>query len=70
MSQSTRRNTSQAATRVERRPADAEALMEQTRASSRRLAEAVLECARERPGATILWSLGIGFVLGWRLKPW
>lgn len=26
--------------------------------------------ARSRPGATALWCLGVGFVLGWRLKPW
>lgn len=70
MAQSTRRNTSQAPVRAKPLPIDAEALVEQTRQSSRHLAEAVLDCARERPGATILWSLGIGFVLGWRLKPW
>ena len=26
--------------------------------------------AREKPMAFGLWALGIGFVLGWRLKPW
>ena len=26
--------------------------------------------ARERPEAFALWCLGIGFVLGWKLKPW
>lgn len=26
--------------------------------------------ARENPGAAALWCLGIGFVLGWKLKPW
>jgi hypothetical protein len=26
--------------------------------------------ARERPEAAALWCLGIGFVLGWKLKPW
>jgi len=25
---------------------------------------------RERPGVVALWCLGIGFVLGWKLKPW
>ena len=25
---------------------------------------------RERPASAMLWALGIGFVLGWRLKPW
>jgi hypothetical protein len=28
------------------------------------------EYARERPGVTALWAFGIGFILGWRLKPW
>ncbi len=26
--------------------------------------------ARENPGSAALWALGIGFVLGWKLKPW
>ena len=26
--------------------------------------------AREKPVAFGLWALGIGFVLGWKLKPW
>jgi ElaB/YqjD/DUF883 family membrane-anchored ribosome-binding protein len=25
---------------------------------------------REKPETAALWALGIGFVLGWRLKPW
>jgi hypothetical protein len=28
------------------------------------------EYARENPEKTALWCLGIGFVLGWKLKPW
>ncbi len=28
------------------------------------------EYARERPGVVALWCLGIGFVLGWKLKLW
>jgi hypothetical protein len=28
------------------------------------------EYAREKPETTALWCLGIGFVLGWKLKPW
>ena len=34
----------------------------------------VLDCfrqyARERPAVVAFWCLGIGFVLGWKLKPW
>lgn len=26
--------------------------------------------ARENPEHMALWCLGIGFMLGWRLKPW
>jgi hypothetical protein len=26
--------------------------------------------AREHPTEVALWALGIGFVLGWKLKPW
>lgn len=37
-------------------------------------ADAAMECfrtySRERPEAAALWALGIGFVLGWKLKPW
>lgn len=36
--------------------------------------EAMLEYlqtyARERPEMVALWCFGIGFVLGWKLKPW
>lgn len=28
------------------------------------------EYARERPDVAALWCFGIGFVLGWKLKPW
>ena len=28
------------------------------------------EYARERPEVVALWCVGIGFVLGWKLKPW
>jgi len=26
--------------------------------------------AREKPDVAMLWCFGIGFVLGWKLKPW
>ena len=38
------------------------------------MAEQALERAtryvHEQPVHAALWALGIGFVLGWRLKPW
>jgi hypothetical protein len=30
----------------------------------------VKDYAHEHPAAFGLWALGIGFVLGWKLKPW
>ena len=26
--------------------------------------------ARERPDVAALWCFGVGFILGWKLKPW
>ncbi len=34
------------------------------------LMEYFQEYTREKPEAVALWCLGIGFVLGWKLKPW
>ncbi len=34
------------------------------------MVEAATRYAREQPVPAMLWALGIGFVLGWRLKPW
>lgn len=30
----------------------------------------VKDYARDHPTAFGLWALGVGFVLGWKLKPW
>jgi hypothetical protein len=32
--------------------------------------EYLTEYAREKPEVTALWCFGIGFILGWKLKPW
>jgi len=32
--------------------------------------DSVKNFVREKPEQAVLWALGIGFVLGWRLKPW
>ena len=34
------------------------------------LIEYLRQYARERPEVAALWCLGIGFVLGWKLKIW
>ncbi len=44
--------------------------VEDTRQASHDLVEYVTEYARENPGTVALWCLGIGFVLGWKMKPW
>jgi hypothetical protein len=28
------------------------------------------EYAREKPEVAALWCFGIGFIIGWKLKPW
>jgi hypothetical protein len=37
---------------------------------SRDLVEYLKEYAREKPEVAALWCFGVGFVLGWKLKPW
>ncbi|MGD9644191.1 MAG: hypothetical protein AB7U73_00665 [Pirellulales bacterium] len=37
---------------------------------ARDLTSTVVDYARANPGTAALWCLGIGFVLGWKLKPW
>jgi hypothetical protein len=37
---------------------------------SRDLFQYFQQYTRERPEVAALWCLGIGFVLGWKLKPW
>ena len=32
--------------------------------------EYLRQYAREKPEVAALWCFGIGFVLGWKLKPW
>jgi hypothetical protein len=32
--------------------------------------EFIQHYSRERPEVVAMWAFGIGFVLGWKLKPW
>ena len=34
------------------------------------LVEFARQYARKKPGIVALWCLGVGFVLGWKIKPW
>ena len=49
-------------------------LNEERRTTAAEAAEAAVMClkqyARERPEFVALWTFGIGFVVGWKLKPW
>jgi hypothetical protein len=36
----------------------------------RSITDLIEEYARNNPLSFGLWALGIGFVLGWKLKPW
>ena len=37
---------------------------------SQDIADYLKAYARERPEVAALWCVGIGFILGWKLKPW
>ncbi len=37
---------------------------------ARDLVDYLKEYAREKPEVAALWCFGIGFILGWKLKPW
>jgi hypothetical protein len=37
---------------------------------SQDIIEYLRDYAREKPEVAALWCFGIGFVLGWKLKPW
>jgi hypothetical protein len=39
-------------------------------AVARDIVDYLKEYAREKPEVAALWCLGIGFILGWKLKPW
>jgi hypothetical protein len=34
------------------------------------LVEYLRDYAREKPEVAALWCFGVGFILGWKLKPW
>jgi hypothetical protein len=34
------------------------------------LVDHLAQFCKENPGTAAAWCFGIGFVLGWRLKPW
>ncbi len=63
----------QAATRKNARrttPTTEERALEQMREIKTDAIEYLTEYARENPGYAALVCLGVGFCLGWKLKPW
>ncbi len=38
--------------------------------AAERVVESATRFVHEQPVTAVFWALGIGFVLGWRLKPW
>jgi ElaB/YqjD/DUF883 family membrane-anchored ribosome-binding protein len=44
--------------------------MERVDEVARNVVDYLTEYARENPGHAALTCLGVGFVLGWKLKPW
>ena len=48
----------------------AEETTQQAKEMTQDVIQYLTDYARERPGTAALWCLGIGFVLGWKLKPW
>jgi hypothetical protein len=34
------------------------------------LIQYTMNYARQNPGTAALWCFGVGFILGWKLKPW
>jgi hypothetical protein len=53
-----------------RESADGRRKIESPQEITEDLVEYVTDYARKNPGYAALWCLGVGFVLGWKLKPW
>jgi hypothetical protein len=53
-----------------RRPQNAQNTLSDEAELARDLVDYLKEYAREKPEVAALWCLGIGFILGWKLKPW
>ena len=34
------------------------------------LVDYVKAYAKEKPGVAAMWCFGVGFIVGWKLKPW
>jgi hypothetical protein len=59
-------NSTTKTTEAARRASEAETEM----APCQDMTQYLRDYARAQPEMAALWCLGIGFVLGWKLKPW
>jgi len=50
--------------------APSRARVESPQEITRDMVEYITEYARQKPGHAALACIGVGFVLGWKLKPW
>ena len=53
-----------------RSPSSSGQQIERSMELSQEVVEHLTDYARRNPGYAALWCLGVGFVLGWKLKPW
>ncbi|MDX1963673.1 MAG: hypothetical protein SFX18_11000 [Pirellulales bacterium] len=48
----------------------ADQMIDQGKKMTEDLLQYMHDYAKENPGTAALWCLGVGFILGWKLKPW
>jgi hypothetical protein len=60
----------QTASRAARQRQESELSQQEPMEIGREIVDHLRDYARENPEAAALWCLGIGFVLGWKLKIW
>ena len=60
----------QATARPNQRDGRAADEVERVAAQAKDIVQHLTEYARENPTNAALWCFGVGFVLGWKLKPW
>jgi hypothetical protein len=63
-------NTRTASKSNSRRKAEESLVPEEATEVAADVLDYLREYAREKPEVAALWCLGIGFILGWKLKPW
>jgi hypothetical protein len=57
-------------TKSEIKPRGGQVAKSQEASAGEAAMELLRDYTRQRPDVVVLWAFGIGFVLGWKLKPW